>query len=451
MFDARAYPKGAWVLHMLRHRLGEDVFWKGIQAYGTENKFQSVETGDLRKVMERVSGRSLERFFYDWTERPGHPVLNVSTSYLPDTKQVRVAVKQTQAGEAFHFPLPLAFYPESASQPVRFEPEVTDKEHVFFVTVPGRPRLVLVDPSLTLLGEIAEDKGHDLWLAQLRDGPTAAARVGAARSLGKSQRPEDREALMAALKVEKFWGAQVSIAGALADSGGDVSRDAFIDGLKLPDARVRTACAARLGQFRRDEKAVAALKTKLQEGDASYGVEAAAIQAYAQLQPADAVAVLLPYLTKSSRFEATRSAVLNALGAWTQRGRHPRCRTAALSALAALARTANPSDEQRKQMVTVVAACLENEGPGVRNSAVSALRQLGQAAAPSLPVLEAIARHDPNDYARDLARQAAEAIRANTPAPLELTRLREELEKLRKANEALQERLDRCERKSGQN
>ena len=105
MFDSRAYPKGAWVLHMLRHRLGEDAFWKGLQEYGTRHRLKTVETADFRKAMEQVSGRSLERFFYDWTERPGHPVLEVKTVYLPETKLARVHIKQTQPGEAFHFPL----------------------------------------------------------------------------------------------------------------------------------------------------------------------------------------------------------------------------------------------------------------------------------------------------------------------------------------------------------
>src|SRR5262249_10259795 len=109
MFDARAYPKGAWVLHMLRRKLGDDVFWKCLQRYGTEYKFQCADTNDFRRVLERESGRSLERFFYDWTERPGNPVLEINTEYLPDSKQARVVFKQTQAGEAFHFPLKMVF------------------------------------------------------------------------------------------------------------------------------------------------------------------------------------------------------------------------------------------------------------------------------------------------------------------------------------------------------
>jgi aminopeptidase N len=480
MFDARAYPKGAWVLHMLRRQLGEDVFWRGIRTYGNENRYKSVETSDFRKVMERVSGKNLERFFYDWTERPGHPVLTVTPTYLADSKQLRVAVKQTQPGEAFHFPLPVAVQSSSPSRSVPSDPakpddftvrtqftisksgpiaDVTEKEQVFFFNCPERPQMVLIDPDLTVLCELTEDKGHDLWLNQLHDAPTVAARLAAANHLGKSNRPQDRDALAAALKDEKFWGVQVRIADALGQTGGDKSRDALVAGLKLPDARVRRACVKALGTFRRDAAATAALKAKLNEGDASLEVEAELLRAYAHTQPPDVVAVLTPFLAKPSRQEEIRAAVINGLAAsqdlsaldtliaWSQRGKPLRVRTAALNGLAELARTANPTDQQRKRVVTAVAAALENEGRRVRSAAVRALRELGQSAAVSLPALEAIARHDPDGRVQELAKAAVEAVHANTPAPVELTRLREELDRVRKANEALQERLDRFERK----
>jgi aminopeptidase N len=311
-----------------------------------------------------------------------------------------------------------------------------------------------------VLCELTEEKGRSLWAAQLRDAPTVAARLTAAAYFGKSQRPEDREALATALQAEKSWGVQAEIARALGRSGGDTSRDALIGGLKQPDARVRRACAEALSSFRHDAGATAALKAKLREGDASLGVESELLHAYAAVQPPDVVAVLLPYLAKPSRNEVLRNAALRGLGASrdlsaldpllssVEKGRPYRVRAAALGALAELARTGNPSDEQRKRIATAVTAALENDGRRVRMAALSALRSLGQSAAVSVPALEAIARHDPDGRVQELAKKAVEAIQANTPAPVELTRLREELDRVRKANEALQERLDRFERKS---
>jgi aminopeptidase N len=474
MFDARAYPKGAWVLNMLRKQLGDEVFFRGLRTYGNANRYKSVETSDFRKVMEQVSGRDLQRFFYDWTERPGHPVLNVATTYLPDTKQVKVVVKQTQAGEAFHFPLPIQIV-TSASKPSRGRggleveegrstmatttQDVTEKEQAFYFDAPKRPDSVVIDPDMTVYCEMTEEKGRDMWLDQLRNSSTAG-RLPAVVHFGKSKRPADQEALAKAFKDEKFWGVQARLAEALGESGGDVCRAALIEGLKQPDARVRQACAKALGKFRKDDTAIAALKSHLKDGDPSVQVEAELLRSYAHTQPADAVAVAKPYLAKPSRQEEIRAAAVNALAgsqdvsvldtliSWTQHGKPLRVRTTALEGLAELAKTANPNDEQRKRIVAAVAAVLDNEGRRVRLAAVRTLRELGQSAGVSLPALEAIAQHDPDGRVQELAKAAVTAIHANSPAPVELTRLREELDRLKSANAALQERLDRFERKS---
>jgi aminopeptidase N len=468
MFDARAYPKGAWVLNMLRKKLGEEAFWKGIQQYANEFKYQSVETSDFRKVMERVSGRDLERFFYDWTERAGHPVLEVATDYLPDTKQVRVAVKQTQAGEAFSFLLKLTVqWPTVGDGPQtpttkELTQEITEKDLVLFISVKDRPIRLEVDPDLSVLAELKETKSRDLWVAQLNRaswGPASvASRIRAARHFGEGKRPEDREALAKALAEEKFYGVAVEIASALGDSGGDASRDALLAGLKHENPKVRRACADALGKFTKDARVAAALKGLMEKGDASYFVEAAALAAYAKMRQKDSVEVLTPWLDKPSHNEVLRSAALNGLGeardlgaldtliAWTKRGKSRYNRAAALTALGKLAQTGNPSDEQRGKIVTAVSACLEGEQSFVLRSAVAALRDLGRSAAPSLEALEALQRHDPSDRIRDLAKTAIEQIRKNEPAPVELTRLREELESLRKSQEQLRERLEKYEK-----
>ena len=100
-FDSRAYPKGAWVLHMVRRRLGDALFWKAIGAYCNQHKFSTVETVNLRKAIEQVSGYSFERFFYDWTERAGHPEVELKYEYLSDEKLGKVGIKQTQKSAAF--------------------------------------------------------------------------------------------------------------------------------------------------------------------------------------------------------------------------------------------------------------------------------------------------------------------------------------------------------------
>jgi aminopeptidase N len=461
MFDGRSYPKGAWLLHMLRRRLGDEAFWRCLQRYGTVHRLQSVETADFRKVLERGTGRDLERFFYDWAERPGSPVLEIKTEYLAETKQAKLVVKQTQAGEAFHFLLTVAFHCAPASQPVLLHADVTNKEHTFFVALPGRPTLVDIDPEQAVLAEIKEDKGRDLWLAQLREAPGVVSRIRAAKHLGQSHTPADDEALAGAFAAEKFWGVLVEMAGALGESGSDLCRDTLLGGLGHANPKVRRACAEHLGKFRRDVKVADALRKLLQKGDPGYTVEAAALASYAKLDQPDAPAVLLPWLAKPSHNEVLRSAALAGLGSghdlsvldtlllWTKRGKPRQCRTAALDALARLANGTTPTEEQQRRIVTALSTCLEGEGPRLRGAAISALRELGRAATPALAALDALGLHDPNERVRDLARQARDQIRSSGQVPPEVGRLREQLDQLRREQETLKERLNRYEKRDG--
>lgn len=60
------YQKGAYVLYLLRAKLGEQAFWKGIRDYTHEFWGKSVTTADFKNAMERSTGKNLDAFFQQW-------------------------------------------------------------------------------------------------------------------------------------------------------------------------------------------------------------------------------------------------------------------------------------------------------------------------------------------------------------------------------------------------
>ena len=81
LLNANNYPKGGWVLHMLRGILGDDVFFRGIREYYARHLHQAVLTDDFRAVMEDVSGADLAWFFRQWIHQPGYPVFEVASAW----------------------------------------------------------------------------------------------------------------------------------------------------------------------------------------------------------------------------------------------------------------------------------------------------------------------------------------------------------------------------------
>jgi len=60
------YEKGAWVLHMLRDKVGDLAFRKAVINYLQKHQFQNVETKDFLDEMEQASGMSLKKFSDKW-------------------------------------------------------------------------------------------------------------------------------------------------------------------------------------------------------------------------------------------------------------------------------------------------------------------------------------------------------------------------------------------------
>ncbi|QJW99782.1 M1 family metallopeptidase [Frigoriglobus tundricola] len=457
MFDNRAYPKGAFILHMLRQQLGDAVFFAGLKRYLTDNRLRSVETVDFRRAMEQVSGRDLERFFYDWTERPGHPKLAIAATYDAAAKRVRVEVKQTQTGEPFRFPLAIRLHGTKGPEARAVEERIDDRTHTFQVPCDARPLGVEIDPGQGVLAEITEDKDRDWWVWQLTGGSTAVSRVVAAEHFGKSKLPADREALVAALGKERTIGVAAEIMNALAESGGDACRDALLGELKASESKRRRAAAQALERFGKDERIAAAALTLLTAGDPSLGVEAAALAIYGKQQRPDAVKVLTPWLDKPSNHERLCTTALAALAdtgyataltpliAWTELGKPVSCRQAALSAVGRLAKDATLTDPERERAVRALTAVVTEKSSRARRTAIAALESIGPPARAALKELDEVAAHDPGEDIAKAAKKAATAIRTS-PDAKELKQLREELDRLKKDHDELRKRLEKYER-----
>jgi aminopeptidase N len=413
-FDARSYPKGAWVLHMLRRQLGNETWWRAIGWYTKKHAHQVVETSDLRNAIEQATGRNLERFFHDWTARPGHPVVEVTHKWHAARNSIEVIVRQTQKSEAFHFPLELEYV--AGGEAVRITQLVTAKRASTFVPLSARPDLVRVDPEFAVLMELTEKKDRDWWLAQLSRDANVVARIRAARHFGKQRRDPARKALGHALRAESRPQVRAEIAKALGSAGGDIARVALRKAVTDADSRVREAVVKALGNLKRETALLAKIAT---EGDASYKVEAAAIAAWAQDRPDHGVELLLPMLARNSHRESIRQAVLRGLGdqgdvaalkpllGWTRRGKPRSCRTAALDGLRRLAKHGRLDDAQYALVVAAAQKCLHRlEHRSVKTQATQLLRDLGKQATSAIPALRLLAAHDPNGKVREAATNA---------------------------------------------
>ncbi|MBZ5723657.1 MAG: M1 family metallopeptidase [Acidobacteriia bacterium] len=141
------YQKGAWALHMLRGQIGTAKFWDGIREYYRRYRDGNASTGDLRKVMEEVSGADLGWFFEQWIYRGGLPVVEGAWQYNPESKKIEIELLQTQSGDAYRLPIDVAV--RGAAQAVKIE--MTAKRQKFEVAAEQAPSGVELDPNTWIL------------------------------------------------------------------------------------------------------------------------------------------------------------------------------------------------------------------------------------------------------------------------------------------------------------
>jgi aminopeptidase N len=94
LLNANSYEKGAWVLHMLRMKMGETLFFELLKTYYKKFRHSNASTQDFITLSEQISKQNLTVFFQQWLYRPGIPKLNIKTELNWEKRTVLVEILQ---------------------------------------------------------------------------------------------------------------------------------------------------------------------------------------------------------------------------------------------------------------------------------------------------------------------------------------------------------------------
>ena len=98
-----SYNKPAWVLHMMRHIVGDETFFEILQTYSNDPQFKygTATTEEFEMVVEEVSGLDFTNFFQQWIYGPGFPHYR---AYRAQTGS-DLLVQTIQSGLSFDLPV----------------------------------------------------------------------------------------------------------------------------------------------------------------------------------------------------------------------------------------------------------------------------------------------------------------------------------------------------------
>lgn len=152
LLNINTYQKAGWVLHMLRKKVGDEPFWKGVKNYFMKYQNENALTSDFQKEIEATSGMDLSNFFASWIYKAGHPVIAGSWDYDKKNKEVILNIKQTQK-EIYDASLEIIFELEQGHKPVKVIVDLNKYTQKISVKSPKKPINVVLDPNANLLFE----------------------------------------------------------------------------------------------------------------------------------------------------------------------------------------------------------------------------------------------------------------------------------------------------------
>jgi hypothetical protein len=153
------YRKASWVLHMLRHVVGDDVFFDILRAYyaSPDHQYGTATSEGFQAVCEQVSGMDLDNFFHQWIYEEYYPRYSYAWNFNQNGAQYDVRLTITQEQDNYIFWMPI---------------------DVTVTTVDGDTTLVVLDSLQTQTFEfsVTSEPMHieldkDNWILKTIQGP----------------------------------------------------------------------------------------------------------------------------------------------------------------------------------------------------------------------------------------------------------------------------------------
>ena len=156
IFDGRlSYYKGSHLLYMLRWKLGDSAFFKGLRSYLADPSisYGFANTNDLKRNLERTSGQDLTEFFKQWFYGQGYPSYLVNWSQV-GSSFVKINIRQSTSHPSVNFfSMPVALQFKNATQQKTIVLNNTTNGQVLYEDIGFMADTLLIDPEYWLISK----------------------------------------------------------------------------------------------------------------------------------------------------------------------------------------------------------------------------------------------------------------------------------------------------------
>jgi aminopeptidase N len=232
--SVRHYPKGAFVLNMLKNVCGgREAYNRAIKYYLEKHPYGNVDSHDLLTAFHESLGISLDWFWDEWVYRGGEPSYNVSVDDFADNlsarRFTRFNVKQVheRSDVVGLFRMPIWFevhYTDGSVE--RVQKWIAAENEIVDVPNPAGKKVAfaLFDPNNEVLKTVSFNKPTEWLKNQALNAPNMLDRYDALVAMRKIPLAQKREILKQVYDKESFQATKGEIVSQLINDNNETSR-----------------------------------------------------------------------------------------------------------------------------------------------------------------------------------------------------------------------------------
>ncbi|MCC7303237.1 MAG: hypothetical protein IT233_11405, partial [Bacteroidia bacterium] len=299
--STRHYPKGAFVLNMLKYVVGgKEAYNKCIKHYLNKHKYGNVDSHDLQVAFEEVLGYSLAWFWDEWVYRGGEPAYKVQFREIPGASEFNVTQTHTVSDAVGLFKMPIWFevhYTDGSME--RKQEWIREKNHVVLLPNSSGKKVAyaLFDPNNEVMKSVEFEKTAVMLLSQVTGAKYYLDRYDAALALRSVPVELKKAALLKAFYADKFNVIKGEVIYQLSSQTDAETLKMLKDALVGADVQVKKHVVAHVRAF------PAEIITDLEKclTDSSYEFIASTLELLCRLKPENIGA----YLERTAAIEGT--------------------------------------------------------------------------------------------------------------------------------------------------
>ncbi len=225
VFDVVSYQKGGRILNMLRNYLGEDVFFKGLNIYLTQNALGNGEAQQVRLALEQASGKDLNWFFNQWYYGAGNPNLTINYKWDEVLKTETIYFNQTQKDSVFILPMKIDVYANGKKQSNQYW--MTNRTDSICYQLTSKPDLINVDADKILLVSKTDNKNMDQFAYQYKKAGLYVDRLEAMNAAIKNIKEPIAQQLLLVSLLDPYYELRIKAINAIKLDDPDLGKPAI--------------------------------------------------------------------------------------------------------------------------------------------------------------------------------------------------------------------------------